>query len=405
MIGRDGIPPSRRNHNWSPMNYRNIDLKVDQFVAYVNGGKINLIPPFQRGHVWNLATRRKLIQNIVQGRPIPAIFLYRESAGAKYEYNILDGKQRLESLLLFIGDQRADLQINNIRQYFFDTKLQATANFKIEIGKQKHGLSEMEETLFREFQEYVIPTIEITLSEDNPSGLDEMISLFVDINSYGEQVKRFDIVKAMSKDALLKSVFELIAVTETRVKDIFYKSKKNDITRVLQHLQVVDGLKNANSKVDRMWELTVELVLFLRTKSHRNPIEILKSFIKARAGNKPSQSQISAKEQQQLRNIFRFLRAAYKDKQISETRLATNQIHFYTMVTAIMNSDLLNKFPEDVLMRKLAAFGQIIDEKKAPPAALKDAIREYRELSTKQTTHVSRRTARLARFVQVVEKL
>jgi hypothetical protein len=71
------------------MDYRNLDLKVDQFVAYLNEGKINLIPPFQRGHVWNLQTRRKLIENIVQGRPIPAIFLYREASGARYDYNIL----------------------------------------------------------------------------------------------------------------------------------------------------------------------------------------------------------------------------------------------------------------------------------------------------------------------------
>jgi hypothetical protein len=30
---------------WAAMNYRNIDLKVDQFVTYLNEDKINLIPP------------------------------------------------------------------------------------------------------------------------------------------------------------------------------------------------------------------------------------------------------------------------------------------------------------------------------------------------------------------------
>ena len=79
------------------MNYRNLDLKVDQFVSYLNEDKINLIPPLQRGNVWNLKTRQKLLENIVQGRPIPAIFLDREAFGSRYAYNILDGKQRLES--------------------------------------------------------------------------------------------------------------------------------------------------------------------------------------------------------------------------------------------------------------------------------------------------------------------
>jgi hypothetical protein len=31
-----------------------------------------------------------------------------------------------------------------------------------------------------------------------------------------------------------------------------------------------------------MWELLVEIILFLRSKKHRTPIEILKSFIRAK---------------------------------------------------------------------------------------------------------------------------
>src|SRR5580704_5788090 len=92
--------------DWSAMNYRNSEMKIDQIISYFNEEKINLIPPFQRGHVWNPTTRKKLMKNMVQGRPIPAIFLYKEASGSKYSYNILDGKQRLESLLLFVGGER-----------------------------------------------------------------------------------------------------------------------------------------------------------------------------------------------------------------------------------------------------------------------------------------------------------
>lgn len=77
------------------MHYTQLDMKIDQFIAYVNDSKINLIPPFQRGRVWTPKMRRKLIENVVKGRPIPAIFLYRQASGDKYAYNILDGKQRL----------------------------------------------------------------------------------------------------------------------------------------------------------------------------------------------------------------------------------------------------------------------------------------------------------------------
>ena len=55
------------------MKYANREMKIDQIIGYFNEKKINLIPPFQRGTVWKLPLRRKLIENMVQSRPIPAI--------------------------------------------------------------------------------------------------------------------------------------------------------------------------------------------------------------------------------------------------------------------------------------------------------------------------------------------
>jgi uncharacterized protein with ParB-like and HNH nuclease domain len=104
------------------MDYTNSQMKLDQLIGYFNEKKINLIPPFQRGHVWKLPARQRLIQNIVAGRPIPAIFLYKEADGSKYTYNILDGKQRLESLLLYIGSRRDDVKIEAVRSYFYSSR-------------------------------------------------------------------------------------------------------------------------------------------------------------------------------------------------------------------------------------------------------------------------------------------
>ena len=70
--------------------------------------------------MWSVGIRRKLLQNIVSGKPIPAVFLYKEASGSKYSYNILDGKQRLESLILFINSSRQDFKIPNWTRYFFE---------------------------------------------------------------------------------------------------------------------------------------------------------------------------------------------------------------------------------------------------------------------------------------------
>ena len=89
-------------------------------------------------------------------------------------------------------------------------------------------------------REYAIPTIEIGLGDE--TGLDEVISLFVDINQQGVAVNRFDIVKAINRnDALLKSVFDIIARKETRGQDVYYKMKGNEFTGVLKRLRTVES--------------------------------------------------------------------------------------------------------------------------------------------------------------------
>lgn len=150
------------------MNYKNSEMKIDQLVAYLNEEKINLSPAFQRGHVWKLSTRKKLVRNIVQGKPIPAVFLYKEAVGSKYSYNILDGKQRLESLILFIGNQRKDVAITNWGKYFFNPIIKGQINFPIESEEGRKKFASLGDETVRDFREYSIPTIEISL-DDNSS--------------------------------------------------------------------------------------------------------------------------------------------------------------------------------------------------------------------------------------------
>jgi hypothetical protein len=292
-------------------------MKLDQLIGYFNTKKINLIPPFQRGHVWTLPDRRRLLENMVRGRPIPAIFLYKEAAGSQFEYNILDGKQRLESLILFIGSAKADLNVVGVRDYFFEQKEKNQVNFAIELDGKKITFKGLSDDIVRRFREYAIPTIEIDLDDD--SSLDEIINLFVDINQQGERVKRFDIIKAIGQgNPLLQSVFELVAQKQTRKKDTLFKKKNNVYTRVLEKLQIVQAAGDRNQRVDRMWERLVEIVLFIRTGSHRPPGQVLKAFIKTEQTNTDT-SAMSTAEVARIRRCFTFL-----DKTYSDTGLGIN---------------------------------------------------------------------------------
>lgn len=330
-------------------------------------------------------------------------FLYKEASGTRYSYNILDGKQRLESIILFIANKHPDLRVKNWQRYFFAERPKRDASFEIEVGgesKPFHGLSE---DIVRDFREYAIPTIEISL--DDSTTLDEVITLFADINQYGVAVNRFDIVKAMCKDdPLIKSVFDLLGERQRRQQDVFYRMKRNDITSVLKRLQVIDNLPSDNSRVDRMWERLLEIALFVRSRKHRKPVEILKGFINR--SSSPS-DRLAPKELREIRNYFRFLRGAYNSTTLGQSRLATDQTHFYTMITSICEKDLVDNDGPDALKKKLAKFGALLDASK-PPHGMKKMwglVREYLELSAKQTTDVSRRSLRGSRFVDLIQAL
>jgi hypothetical protein len=372
-------------------------------VSYLNEEKINLSPAFQRGHVWNLTTRRKLVRNIVLGKPIPAIFLYKEAVGSKYSYNILDGKQRLESLILFIADNRPDLRVDNWARYFFGSDHQKAARFGVELPMKRRTFTQLNDEEVRDFREYSIPTIEISLEED--TSLDEVITLFVDINQQGEPVKRFDIVKALYRsDPVLKGVFGLLALEQRRGQDVFYKPKANEFTSVLKRLQVVDSISASNAKVDKMWEKLLELAIFARSNEHRNPVAILKEFITP-ALNKPKTPKLSSAEIARLRGVFRFLKSLLPA--MKGSRFFTDQTHSYTMVTSVLRGNLLTVIGEEAFAIKLQRFSALLDDDKKAGTNRKlvARLREYRELSTKQTTHVSRRDAREMEFIGILNSL
>ena len=80
-----------------------VDKTIQEFVQLFNNGQLNLEPGFQRQSVWTPSDRRKLIESIFQNYPIPSIFLYKQSHDGRLAYDVIDGKQRLESILMFQG--------------------------------------------------------------------------------------------------------------------------------------------------------------------------------------------------------------------------------------------------------------------------------------------------------------
>ena len=72
--------------------------------------KYNFDPDYQRrGDVWNDNKKSFLIDTIFKNFPMPPIFLHQhiDSGSGKTVYEIIDGKQRLQSIVDFINNKIA----------------------------------------------------------------------------------------------------------------------------------------------------------------------------------------------------------------------------------------------------------------------------------------------------------
>lgn len=81
------------------------DPDLNSLVARIVAGEIDLQPDFQRGEVWSVAKRQRLIDSILRDWHIPPIHIVIEKDSAKQL--VLDGQQRLVSIRDFVADRFA----------------------------------------------------------------------------------------------------------------------------------------------------------------------------------------------------------------------------------------------------------------------------------------------------------
>jgi hypothetical protein len=78
------------------------DWTAETVLSQLERGNIELNPRFQRRDAWSRGHKSRFIESLILGLPIPQIVL-AERKGARGQYIVLDGKQRLLSLLHFSG--------------------------------------------------------------------------------------------------------------------------------------------------------------------------------------------------------------------------------------------------------------------------------------------------------------
>mgnify|MGYP002713549014 CR=1 FL=1 len=80
--------------------------RVSWFLDQYDSGRLILDPPYQRRSVWNDEYRNYFIDSVMRNYPTQAIFLEVETPPKqRTRYKVLDGKQRLTTLISFCADE------------------------------------------------------------------------------------------------------------------------------------------------------------------------------------------------------------------------------------------------------------------------------------------------------------
>ena len=153
-------------------------ILIQSIIDQWNLGNL-LIPTFQRKFVWTVEQASKFIDSIMSMIPIPSIMLYQDSSN---KLHIIDGQQRIKSILYFTGNFRKD-NVDPLDKKYINFRLKGLSKDSPYYEKTYNG-----EECFSEEEKLALmlkslPINIITINDSN--NLTSIYSIFERLNSGG----------------------------------------------------------------------------------------------------------------------------------------------------------------------------------------------------------------------------
>ena len=92
-------------------------LSIGEIIRYYERNRINISPDYQRTYKWDNEKKSRFIESLILGLPIPPIFaLKEEDDDGDLKFEIIDGLQRISTILEFVGALKDNANENKLNK-------------------------------------------------------------------------------------------------------------------------------------------------------------------------------------------------------------------------------------------------------------------------------------------------
>lgn len=144
--------------NWTSTTHSIADIK-----EWADDNKLLIQPTYQRNTIWNNAAKIMLIDSILKNIPIPKVFLAKNLDGAKSIRKVIDGQQRITSILSFLRDEFAlddpyvgDFFGKKFSELQKDTQ-EHILGYNIDINEFTNPTEQQEREVYSRINKYTMP--------------------------------------------------------------------------------------------------------------------------------------------------------------------------------------------------------------------------------------------------------
>lgn len=185
----------RKNMEWRKRTMDDIlDVKgtyiLDMFIRYQKN-ILYINRKYQRKLVWTLEEKQDFINTILHHYPVPIFLLvkYKLENNEYYQYDVIDGLQRLDAIFSYIKNEFPAKYIDN-KYYYFNVNALADAEEIIKQENIKPSTNTLDFDTSRDFLNYTLPVTTTEVSDK------DVIDIFKRINSTGRKLSKQDLRQA-----------------------------------------------------------------------------------------------------------------------------------------------------------------------------------------------------------------